>query len=476
MNLHTLRILLISLLAAVGFSACIEDGFTTSPSDEPAFSTDVLDMGVVYTGEVTSTRSFKVFNPHGKGLNISRVALSGPNADIFRLNVDGFSGREFANVEIRAKDSIFVFVEATPPIHGQADPQASQAAVEFTVNGRQYSVGLTLQGQDITRIGALNVTTSARLTAERPYRVADSIVVASGATLTIEPGARVLMHDGAYIAVDGTLHADGTPQKPILITGDRTGEVIPDVSFDIMSRQWGGLWFGPQSVGNTLSYCEVSNTVDGVRVVGDGSSTLAAPMLTLRNCRLRNSGSSVLAAVDATVDARGCELAEAASGLVLLHGGDYRFDLCTVSNHYLFAAIQGAAWQFFGVGEKAEPSPAGLPTKARITNSITWGLGSDAWPGELDDSAVTFDRCLFKSKGEDDANFLQCLWDTDPLFYTVREDYIFDYRLKPDSPAINAVDPALSDVPLRDDYYGRARARELGAYAFDPTLADQGEE
>lgn len=468
MNLNTLRILLLSVLVAVGLSACIEDGFTDAPTDAPAFSTDTLDMGLVFTDEVTSTRSFKVFNPHSKGLNISRVALSGRDADIFRLNVDGFSGREFSDVEIRAKDSIFVFVEATPPAHGKLQPQASEAAVEFTVNGRQYTVQLALQGQDITRIGALNVTSDMRLTAERPYRVSDSIVVAPGATLTLEPGTQLLMHDGSYIAVDGTLRAVGTPQKPILITGDRMGEVIPGVSFSIMSRQWGGMWFSGLSKGSRMEYCEVSNTVDGVYVIGDGTSSLSSPMLTLRNCRLRNSGSSVLAGVDATVDARGCEFAEAASGLVLLHGGDYRFDLCTASNHYLFAAVEGAAWQFFGVGDKATPSPANIPTKALITNSITWGIGADAWPGKLDGSDVLFARCLFKSKGEDDANFVSCLWDADPMFYTVREDYLFDYRLQPGSDAIGAADASLSDVRLDNDYYGTPRALDLGAYAFTP--------
>ena len=35
------------------------------------------------------------------------------------MNVDGLSGREFHNVEIRAKDSIYVFVEATLPENGR---------------------------------------------------------------------------------------------------------------------------------------------------------------------------------------------------------------------------------------------------------------------------------------------------------------------------------------------------------------------
>ena len=84
---------------------------------------------------------------------------------------------------------------------------------------------------------------------------------------------------------------------------------------------------------------------------------------------------------------------------------------------------------------------------------------------------VMFARCLLKSKGEDDQQFINCLWDTDPLFYTVREDYYFDYRLKPDSPALGAADPALTLEAAR--YYDllgtpRPATPSLGAYETNP--------
>ena len=92
--------ILILLCAAVATvtTGCIEDGFTTSPSDQPLFSTDTLDMGTVYTDEQTSTYKLIVYNPYDKGLNLSGVAVSGTNASLFRLNVDGQSGVPFSDV------------------------------------------------------------------------------------------------------------------------------------------------------------------------------------------------------------------------------------------------------------------------------------------------------------------------------------------------------------------------------------------
>ena len=74
--------------------------------------------------------------------------------------------------------------------------------------------------------------------------------------------------------------------------------------------------------------------------------------------------------------------------------------------------------------------------------------------------------------GSDDDNFTNCLWETDPLFRTVREDYIFNYRLQEDSPVKAAGDPALVTPEVLYDMDGVDRLRDgapsLGAYQYVP--------
>ena len=106
---------LLVTIALAGAQSCIEDEFTDSPSDQPYFSVETLDFGTVFTGEATPTRRFLIHNPHSKSLSISDIHLSGDDASCFRLNVDGISGDTFSGVDIRGKDSIFVFVAATFP-------------------------------------------------------------------------------------------------------------------------------------------------------------------------------------------------------------------------------------------------------------------------------------------------------------------------------------------------------------------------
>ncbi len=466
------KIFYIFLLAAL-FASCIEDGFTTSPSDQPVFSTDTLALGVVYTEDITTTRRFIVHNPHDKQLSISKISLSGTASDYFRLNVDGISGREFSAVDIRGNDSIFVFVEATLP-RGDKALTDFEAKIDFNTNGITNSVVLTAQGQNVRRLKGHTITLRSTFDDELPYLITDSLVVAPDALLTIKAGAQLLFHDKAMLIVRGRLSCEGTAEKPIVMTGDRTGNVVTDISFDIMSRQWVGAFFTYTSHNNVLRNTIIKNTVQGVMIEGSSNIDYTTnPQLTLINCRLRNSGDLVLESYHSAIRAIGCEFAEAAGGLVYLQGGKHIFNHCTFANYYLFAAVSGPALWFAHLGENFPESDdqSGLPaTTAEVSNSIIHGYGGEVSHGDLTGSNIFIRNCLLKSAGKDDDNFINCIWDADPLFYTVREDYFFDYRLKPESPAIGAADPALTLPEASIDGYGLSRTApaDLGAYVFTP--------
>lgn len=459
---NILTFLSIFILGALAAGSCIEDGFSTSPSDLPVYSVDTLDMGVIFTGEPSPTSRFKVYNPHSKSLLISKVRVAGDNAGCYRVNVDGISGTEFDNVEIRGRDSLFVLVEATLPSNDSNGPVAVDARMEFTANGVTTGVVLRATGQNVRRISDYTVSADEVIDATLPCQVFDSIVVAEGATLTLRPGAVLYFHDKASLIVRGTLVSEGSAEAPVHMTGDRRGNVVGDISFDIMSRQWRGVTFASTSTGNSLQYTDIRNTEHGVRL-DDGAS------LSMLDCRLHNSAGHVLEAEHAAVEAVGCEFAEGGAGLVRLCGGRHSFRHCTFANNYLFAAITGPAitLEHLSSDEKnGADDGSGKPyMEARISNSVIYGIGADITPGDLGYTSVQVHRCLLSSKGSDDSHFTACLWDTDPLYYTERENYVFDYRLRPGSPAIGAADPAES-APA--DFYGRQRgaAPDMGAYVF----------
>ncbi|MDE5662425.1 MAG: hypothetical protein K2I37_00100 [Muribaculaceae bacterium] len=463
-----LLLLFASILAVIGVQSCISDDFTTSPSVRLRFSTDTVTFDTVFTNLGTPTARLKVYNPDKKGVSISSIRFADSETE-FSMNVDGVSGTDFHDVEIRGGDSIFIFIECYIPESRQDEPFLVEDKILFSTNGTEQSVQVEAYGQNVTRLRNVEVTADMTLTADRPYVVFDSLTVRPGATLHVEPGTKLLFHDKASLVVEGRLEAVGEPGKLIDLRGDRLDKVLPDVGYDIMAGQWKGVRIAAGSFDNRMEYCNMRSTTDGLRI--DSTADLTRQKLTLVNSWLHNSQSTVLSSLYAKVDAYGCIFSEAAGAVVKLTGGLHDFSQCTLANYYLFSVIYEPLLTLHHLFP--EDNITGNPNplmRATFSNSIIYGLASDINEGDLADSEVYLRYVSMKAAGSDDANFINCLWDCDPQFETIREDYYFNYRLKPDSPVIGAGDASLTAPPTLTDIDGLRRATPpaLGAYSFRP--------
>lgn len=199
----------VGMLSAIILSACVEDGFSTNPSDQPQLSADTLRLGLVFTGEGTPTHLFKIHNRHDKGMIVSSLRVRDDAwRDVFRFNVDGMAGRDFTDVEIRANDSIFVLVEATLPENGAQLPVEINAPVDIVVNGVTSTIVLNAFGRDVTRMHEPRIQSDTRWESTKPIQIFDSLVVERGATLTLGAGQQLCFHAGAYMRVYGRLVAE----------------------------------------------------------------------------------------------------------------------------------------------------------------------------------------------------------------------------------------------------------------------------
>lgn len=458
-------------------AGCISDDITTSPDDVLSFSVEKVSFDTVITETGTPTARLLVYNRAKKGVNISAIGFKDPDTR-FRLNVDGQTGSNFHDVEIRGGDSIYVFIECDPPKSPTSEPQLIEDQLQFVTNGVLQEVPVEAYGQNVTRLKAVTLEGDMTMTDEQPYVIYDSLVVAPGTRLRIDPGARLLFHDNAKLVVYGTLEAVGTKEKKIDMRGDRLDNVLKDVSYDIMAGQWHGVRIARQSFDNRLEYVNMRSTRVGLDI--DSCADLSRQKLLLVNSWLHNSQYNALTSRHARVDAYGCVFSEAANAAVSLSGGSHRFVHCTIANYYLFAAISSAALSLYHC-LPADGMPDVPLMNASFENCIIYGLGGDINEGTLDDSDVYMRNVLFKSSGEDDSHFLSCVWGEDPLYYTVREDYIFDYRLRPESPAIGRGNSSFVTDLCRFDWYGMDRLAtgtpDLGAYVFtEPKEEDNTQE
>ena len=103
-------------------SSCRKD-FSTIPSfGNLEFSKDTVYLDTVFTNIGSATYNLRVYNRSSEDITIPTIALERGATSNYRLNVDGIPGKSFENIDILAKDSIFVFVETTIDVNTVPDP------------------------------------------------------------------------------------------------------------------------------------------------------------------------------------------------------------------------------------------------------------------------------------------------------------------------------------------------------------------
>ena len=110
---------LITISTLVFWSSCRKDFEFDLSSGNLEFSKDTVYLDTVFSNIGSSTYNLKVYNNSDNDIVIPTVRLSQGQNSMYRLNVDGMtgtgaiSGKEFENVEILAKDRMYIFIETT---------------------------------------------------------------------------------------------------------------------------------------------------------------------------------------------------------------------------------------------------------------------------------------------------------------------------------------------------------------------------
>lgn len=299
----------------------------SSPDAQLRFSVDTVMFDTIFTTIGSTTQNLKIYNPYDENILIGRIRVAGGEFSNFRLNVNGESSNEVYEVEVPARDSIFIFVEVTIDPNGQNLPMVVQDSIEFTTNTKRQNIKLIAYGQDFKLIKSESVGTTT-WTAEKPYLVYDYAYVDSTSTLTIEPGTRIYFHKDAGLYVRGTVIAEGNFQTQILFTADRledTYKNIPD--------QWNGIILFSGSHDNVFNFTNIKNANIGLQVgtiEDEGYATLE-----LSNSKIENMAYAGLFAMKSKISGYNNVIANCGFyAAALLVGGEYEFYHTTIANYW----------------------------------------------------------------------------------------------------------------------------------------------
>lgn len=459
--------LFIGILIAT--SSCRKDFETVPSSGKLEFSKDTIFLDTVFTTIGSSTYTLKVYNRSNKDIKIPKIQLGRTNSK-YRIMVDGMTGvdtdnngvgdgKVFNNVELLAKDSLFIFVETTPDIADvnptdylytdeiQFDSGSNFQKVNLVTLVKDavflfpkknndgiietYLLGLD-DGNEEIRVTGFELNENSPIngdefhfTNQKPYFIYGYAVIPDGKTLTIDAGARIYFHtnSGLIVQDNGSLEINGTAsnnsqnliENEVTFEGDRL-----EPEFEDTPGQWGSIWLRKGSNAN-INHLTIKNAVVGILIQ---NSTLS-----ISNSQIYNSSNFGISAKNSTIEAKNLVInSSGQASLSCTLGGDYQFTHSTFNNNWNNPKQRAVILSNYEKKLDESIITADL-VKANFLNCIIYGTNNIELSLEKDESVVfntLFENCLIKFND---------------FSTTIEKNLLYDFIRKEESGNIKNKDP-----------------------------------
>ena len=482
---HIVFLALLAFVAAMLMSSCVDESISADAGLKLDFSIDTLQFDTVFTTIGSSTSQIKVYNPNNKNVNISAIGLGMGASSPYRINVDGATNKnnQFTDIELRAGDSLFIFVEVTiDPLKTNA-PVFVKDSIVFLTNSNHQDVKLLAYGQDMEILNNRIIHNDTTLTGEKPYLVYGDLVVDTAKTLTLAAGCRLYFHNQASMVVYGNLTANGTREQPVMLRGDRTDRIFTDIPYNYVSNQWGGVLLLSEQGKHKLNFVTMNSGYAGVYLANQNRNE--RPTLEITNCRIHNFLKYGLVVQNADVLVANTEISNTGAYSVYLNGGKHTFIHTTIANYFnsTNVRIQPSSRENYAALMIMELNRI-IPMETIFENCIISGSTtdemdimtrfSDQYHGRFSNSYIRrakpenenaiFNQISWYDKNKRDTVFVSTYLDSEKLIY---------YNFRPDSvsPARNIGSlEAAKKYPF--DLSGNNRLEDnkpdAGAYEWQP--------
>ncbi|MGB1308487.1 MAG: hypothetical protein ACPG6B_06230 [Oceanihabitans sp.] len=497
------------------WSSCRKDFNFEASNGNLRFSKDTVYLDTVFTNIGSSTYNLKVYNRSNDAVSIPSVKLALGADSEYRLNVDGIAGKSFENVEILAKDSMYIFVETTidinnlPDLNGEFlytdkiefDTGSNQQTVElvtlvkdaeFIYPDRDNTTGiietlsLNIDGEIVdTEIqGRYLMPSEFTFTNQKPYVIYGYAAVPNGETLTIDAGARVHFHansgllvtDGSSLQVNGSLSTDQELlENEVIFESDRLEPAFADVP-----GQWGTIWLFQGSINNSINHATIKNA--SVGILSEGNADEANPKLTITNSQIYNSSNFGVLGRNTSITAENLVVNNAGqTSFAATYGGKYNLTHCTIANYWNNSFRQFPALLINNFLDTEDATFVTDLTEANINNSIIYGNDNPEFIiDEVQDPAspaifnFKFSNCLVRFNDSsnnftganydfnDATKYANILFNQNPNFREASEN---DLIIGEDSAANNQGNATFA-IQVPNDLLGVSRTSmpDLGAY------------
>ncbi|WP_395052295.1 hypothetical protein [Flavobacterium sp.] len=358
---------------AISITSCRKD-FVFEPSTGGLeFSKDTVYLDTIFTNIGSSTYRLKVYNNSDKDISIPKIQLRKGITSKYRITVDGLTGdigatnKIFSNVELLAKDSLFIFIEVTADaaITNPNDFLYTDNIDFYNISGTPQDVDLVTLIQDAIFIypdkplstgiketltieglvgvegHTLTLPNELNWTSLKPYVIYGYAAVPNGSTLTINDGTSVYFHANSGLVIDNQakLIIDGhlndidingeiTAKHEVTFEGDRL-----ESSFENVPGQWGTVLIF-SSLNNTINHLTLKNSAIGL-YLQTNIVTGNPPKLEINESQIYNSSNVGILARNSNINGRNLVINNAGQFcLSATYGGNYKFTHSTFINNW----------------------------------------------------------------------------------------------------------------------------------------------
>lgn len=366
-------------LLVLGFwNSCRTDFEFTPDINSLSFSKDTVYLDTVFSNIGSSTYTLKVYNRSNNDILIPSLQLGKGENSFYRMNVDGLSGtgasagKVFGNVELLAKDSMFVFIETTIDIQTLSNGNQFLYTdhISFEANGIEKKVELvtlvkdaifiypqrfpnTDQGgyiyetlsfdadadgeDDETNLqGRFLTDEELTFTNTKPYVIYGFAGVGQNKLLNIEAGARIHFHanSGLIITPGGSIHVNGALsddplllEQAVIFEGDRLEPEFSDIP-----GQWETIWLYDGSTDNYFNHAIIKNGTIGL--LSDGNTNDPTKLI-IENTQLYNHSNFGILGRASSISGENVVINNAGqSSFAGTIGGRYEFTHATFANYW----------------------------------------------------------------------------------------------------------------------------------------------
>lgn len=515
-------ILILGLIVTLSFTSCRNELDFEQSVGTLSFSKETVYLDTVFTNIGSSTYTLKVYNTSNKNISIPKIRLGKGQTSNYQLMVDGIAGKEFENVELLAKDSMFVFISVNSSVAAAnptdflytdeiqfgngADfqkvnlvtliqdavfiyPERSGSPNNFTYE--EIQLGIDENGNPIkftgTNLSHTDLVNGDELhwTNAKPYVIYGYAKIPENENLIIDAGAKVHFHansglivaENASLVVNGglsTYNTDGSilVNNEVTFEGDRL-----EPGYSEVPGQWGTVWFLPGSNGNNITNLTIKNATVGMLVSSnDGTPT---PTIDMTNVQIYNCANVGILARTGNITGKNVVVNNCGqASLACTFGGSYDFTHCTFANYW------NSPNQTCLVVDDFNGNSLYALNKANFRNCIFYGSSNLSIVLEKTGTIFDykFDNCLIKFidfnnqfgtnslyQFTTNPKYAGCIIASNsssntPDFKNVNKN---NFRILSTSTAIGNANLAFSTF---DDILGKSRSSssDIGAYEFLP--------